>query len=64
MSWDKQKITPQTQVKEESHRAGLKFNTQKTKITATGPTTSWKIDGETMETVTDYFLSLQNHCKW
>ena len=51
MSWDKQKITPQTQVKEESHRAGLKFNTQKTKITATGPTTSWKIDGETMKRV-------------
>ena len=56
MSWDKQKITPQTQVKEESHRAGLKFNTQKTKITATGPTTSWKIDGETMKTMTDFIF--------
>ena len=56
MSWDKQKITPQTQVKEESHRAGLKFNTQKTKITATGPTTSWKIDGETMKTMTEFLF--------
>ena len=45
MSWDKQKITPQTQVKEESHRAGLKFNTQKTKIMATRPITSWQIVG-------------------
>jgi len=50
-------------VKEESEKAGLKLNIQKTKITASGLITSWQIDGETMETVTDfYFLGLQNHC--
>ena len=43
-------------VKEESERAGLKLNIQKTKITASGPTTSWQIDGETVETVTDFIL--------
>ena len=51
-------------VKEESEKADLKLNIQKTKIMASGPITSWQIDGETMETVTDYFLGLQNHCKW
>ena len=51
-------------VKEESEKTGLKFNFQKTKIMASGPITSWKIDGETMETVTDYFWGLQNHCRW
>ena len=51
-------------VKEESEKAGLKFNFQKTGIMATGPITSWQIDGETMETVTDYFWGLQNHCRW
>ena len=45
-------------VKEESERAGLKLNIQKTKIMASGPITSWQIDGETVETVTDYFLGL------
>ena len=50
-------------VKEESEKAGLKLNFQKTKVTASGPITSWQIDGETMETVTDYFLGLQNHCR-
>ena len=49
-------------VKEESRKAGLKLNIQKTKIMASGPITSWHIDGETMETVRDYFLGLQNHC--
>ena len=49
-------------VKEENEKAGLKLNIQKTKITASGPITSWQIDGETMETVTDSFLGLQNHC--
>ena len=50
-------------VKEESEKAGLEFNIQKTKIMASRSITSWKIDGETMETVTDfYFLGLQNHC--
>ena len=51
-------------VKEESEKAGLKLNIQKTKIMASSPTTSWQIDGETMETVRDYFLGLQNHCRW
>ena len=50
-------------VKEESEKAGLKLNIQKTKIMASGPITSWQIDGETVETVTHYFLGLQNHCR-
>ena len=50
-------------VKEESKKVGLKLNIQKTKIMA-GPTTSWQIDGETMERVADYFGGLQNHCRW
>ena len=49
-------------VKEESEKVGL--NIQKTKIMASGPITSWQIDGETMETVTDYFGGLQNHFRW
>ena len=48
----------------ESEKVGLKLNIQKTKIMAYGPITSWQIDGGTMETVTDYFLGLQNHCRW
>ena len=51
-------------VKEESEKAGLKFNIQKTKIMATGLITSWQIDGKTVETVWNYFLGLQNHCRW
>ena len=51
-------------VKEESEKVGLKLNIQKTKIMASGPITSWQIGGETMETMTDYFLGLQNHCRW
>ena len=52
-------------VKEKSKNAGLKLNIQKTKITAPGPITSWQIDGETMETVTDFiFLGSRNHCRW
>ena len=51
-------------VKEESEKAGLKLNTQKTKIMASGPITSWKIDGETTETMRDYFLGFQNHYRW
>ena len=50
-------------VKEESEKVGLKLNIQKTKM-ASGPITSWQIDGETMETVTGCFLGLQNHCRW
>ena len=52
-------------VKEESENVGLKLNIQKTKIMASGPITSWQIDGETMETVTDFiFLGSKNHCRW
>ena len=51
-------------VKEESEKVGSKLNIQNTTITAFGPITSCEIDGETVETVTDYFLGLQNHCRW
>ena len=51
-------------VKEESEKAGLKLNIQNMKIMASGPITSWQIDGETMERVRLYFLGLQNHCRW
>ena len=51
-------------VKEESERDGLKLNIQKTKIMASGPITSWEIDGETVETVSDYFGGPQDHCRW
>ena len=52
-------------VKEESEKVGLKFNIQKTKIMASDPITSWQIDGDIVETVTDfYFWGLQNHCRW
>ena len=51
-------------VKEESEKVDVKLNIQKTKIMASGPITSWQIDGEAMETVTDYFFGLQNHCRW
>ena len=50
-------------MKEKSEKVGLKLNIQKTKIMASSPITSWQIDGETMETVTDHFLGLQNHCR-
>ena len=50
-------------VKEESEKFGLKLSIQKTKIMAFSPITSWQIDGETMETVRDYFFELQNHCR-
>ena len=53
-------------VKVESEKVGLKLNIQKTKIMASGPVTSWEIDGETVETVEDFFWGggLQNHCRW
>ena len=51
-------------VKEESEKVGLKLNIQKTKIMKSGPITSWQIDGETVETVTNYFGGLQNHYRW
>ena len=50
-------------VKKESEIVGLKLNIQKTKIMPSGPITSWKTDGETVETVTNYFWGLQNHCR-
>ena len=52
-------------VKEESEKVGLKLNVQKPKVMASGPITSWQVDGDTMETVTDFILGgLQNHCRW
>ena len=53
-----------TKVKEESEKVVLKLNIQKTKIMAFSPITSWQTDRETMETVADYILGLQNHCRW
>ena len=50
-------------VKEESEKSGLKLNIQEAKIKASGPITSWQIDGETIKTVRLYFLELQNHCR-
>ena len=51
-------------MEEESEKVGLKLNIQKAKIMASDSITSWQIDGETLETVTDYFFGLQNHCRW
>ena len=51
-------------VKVESEKVGLKLNIQKTKIMASSPITSWQIDGEAVETVTDFILGVQNHCRW
>ena len=51
-------------VKQESEKFSLKLNIQETKIMASGPITSWQIDGEMVETVTDYFFGLQNHSRW
>ena len=52
------------EAKEESEKGSLKLNIPKTKIMTSGPITSWQIDEETVETVTDYFFGLQNHCRW
>ena len=51
-------------VKVESEKVGIKLNIQKNKIMASGPITSWEIDGETVETVSDFMFWLQNHCRW
>ena len=51
-------------VKEDSEKVGLKLNIQETKIMASGPITSWEIDGEPVETVADFIFGLQNHCRW
>ena len=57
--------SPLMKAKEEREKVGLKLNIQKTKIMASSPITSWQIDGETVETVSDFiFLGLQNHCRW
>ena len=61
---NKEELKSLLKVKEESEKVGLKLNIQKIKIMASGSIASWQIDGETMETVTDYFLGLQNHCRW
>ena len=51
-------------VKEENEKVDLKLNIRKLKIMASGPITSWEIDGETVEAVSDFILGLQNHCRW
>ena len=51
-------------VKDESEKAGLKLNIQKTNVMASSPIASWQIDGEVMETVTDFIFWVQNHCRW
>ena len=51
-------------VREESEKVGLNLNIQDMKIMASGPITSWEIDGETVEAESDYFFELQNHCRW
>ena len=56
--------SPLMKVKVESEKVGLKLNVQKTKIMASGPITSWQIDGEIVETDRFYFEGLQNHCRW
>ena len=57
--------SPLMKVKAESEKVGLKLNIKKTRIMASGPIASWEIDGETVETVSDFiFLGLQNHCRW
>ena len=61
--WQKVKKNFLMKVKEESEKVGLKLNIQKTNIMASGPITSWQIDGETVETVTDFIFGLQNHCR-
>ena len=50
--------------KEELEKVGLKLNIQKTRIMTSGPITSWEMEGETVDTVSDYFCGLQNHCRW
>ena len=65
MTESEEELKSLLKVKEESEKVGLKLNIRKTKIMASGPITSWQIDGETMETVRDFiFGGLQNHCRW
>ena len=64
MSGSEEELKSLLKVKEECEKVDLKLNIQKTENMASGPITSWEIDGETVETVSDYFLGLQNHCRW
>ena len=64
MAESEEELKSLLKVKEESEKVGLKLNIQKTKIMASGPITSWQINGETMGTVKDYFEGLQYHCRW
>ena len=65
MAESEEELKSHLKVKEESEKAGLKLNMQKTKIMASSPTTSWEIDGETVETVSNFiFGGIQNHCTW
>ena len=66
INWSNFIITVSEGIKEESEKVGLKLNIQKMKIMASDPTTSWEIDGETVETVSGFFFGggLQNHCRW
>ena len=65
MAESEEELKSLLKVKAEGEKVGLKLNIQKTKIMASGPITSWQIDGETMETVRDFgFLVFQNHCRW
>ena len=64
MAKSEEELKSLLKVKEESEKVGLKLNIQKTKIMASGPITSWEVDGETVETVADYFGGLQNHFRW
>ena len=64
MAENEEELKSLLMVKEESEKAGLKLNIQKTKIMASGPITSWEIDGEQWNSDRLYFLGLQNHCRW
>ena len=64
MAESEEELKSLLKIKEESEKVGLKLNIQKMKIMASGSITSWEIDGETVETVSDYFWGLQNHCRW
>ena len=65
MAESEEELSLLMKVKEKNEKVGLKLNIQKTKIMASGPITSWEIDGETVETVSDFILrGLQNHCRW
>ena len=64
MAESEEELKSLLKMRKESEKVGLKFKIRKTKIMASSPIASWQIDGETMETVTYYFLGLQNHCRW